>query len=133
MTVILDVHVPMEPRGKQRPRISKNGHVFTPPQTINAEKQIRMYARLQYKQPPVDGPVKLLVQAFFLKPKSAPKDRLYPIVTPDWDNLGKLVSDALNKLIYLDDKQIISATVEKHYCKQFVRQGFRIVVKEGGV
>lgn len=32
----------------------------------------------------------------------------------DWDNLAKLVSDALNKLAWNDDNQVMRATVEKY-------------------
>ena len=33
----------------------------------------------------------------------------------DWDNLGKLVSDALNGVAYIDDSQIQGCVVRKHY------------------
>lgn len=34
----------------------------------------------------------------------------------DWDNLGKLVSDALNGIIWVDDRQVIDARVMKLPC-----------------
>lgn len=34
---------------------------------------------------------------------------------PDWDNLGKLVSDALNGIAYADDAQIAVSSVAKRY------------------
>ena len=37
-----------------------------------------------------------------------------PTVAPDWDNIGKCL-DALNGIVWQDDKQIVSATVEKVY------------------
>jgi Holliday junction resolvase RusA-like endonuclease len=46
--------------------------------------------------------------------KSAP---LWPLITPDWDNLGKFVGDCFNGLVFKDDKQVISATVDKFYAK----------------
>lgn len=36
----------------------------------------------------------------------------------DWDNLGKAVCDACNKIIYADDSQICKCTVEKYYDKE---------------
>ena len=42
-----------------------------------------------------------------------------PIKRPDWDNIGKLITDALiNNLAYHDDSQIVSCTVEKYYSEQ---------------
>ena len=38
-----------------------------------------------------------------------------PTKKPDVDNIFKAVSDALNGVLYGDDKQIIHARVEKHY------------------
>ena len=38
-----------------------------------------------------------------------------PAVKPDWDNLGKLVSDALNGIAYGDDKSVVEARVMKFY------------------
>jgi Holliday junction resolvase RusA-like endonuclease len=38
-----------------------------------------------------------------------------PTKRPDWDNLGKLVSDSLNGLAYKDDSQIVEATAAKYY------------------
>jgi Holliday junction resolvase RusA-like endonuclease len=34
---------------------------------------------------------------------------------PDYDNISKAVSDALNGLAYSDDGQIVSASIEKLY------------------
>lgn len=46
---------------------------------------------------------------------SNPATGPWPTTRPDWDNYGKLVSDAFNGLFYQDDSQIIEATVTKHY------------------
>nr|DAG40359.1 MAG TPA: Endodeoxyribonuclease RusA [Caudoviricetes sp.] len=56
-------------------------------------------------------------------PKSATKakrelmltGKIRPTVKPDWDNLGKLVSDALNGIAYDDDKSVVDASVRKYY------------------
>jgi Holliday junction resolvase RusA-like endonuclease len=36
-------------------------------------------------------------------------------VKPDWDNVGKIVCDALNGVAWHDDAQIVDAHVEKRY------------------
>lgn len=41
--------------------------------------------------------------------------KIRPTVKPDWDNIGKLVSDALNGIAYDDDKSVVDAVVRKYY------------------
>ena len=38
-----------------------------------------------------------------------------PVKRPDWDNIGKIITDALNEVAYHDDAQIVEAIVEKYY------------------
>ena len=40
-----------------------------------------------------------------------------PVVKPDVDNVAKSILDALNGIIYLDDKQIIELDIEKIYAE----------------
>lgn len=75
---------------------------------------------------PFDKPLKLIVDAFFTRPKShfgtgkklgllketAP---LYHVSRPDWDNVGKFVSDALNKIYWRDDSVLCEVGVRKRY------------------
>ena len=72
---------------------------------------------------PADTYVDLEVIAYVKIPKSATKARrakmlsgkIRPTTKPDWDNLGKLVSDALNGVAYDDDKRVVDARVRKFY------------------
>lgn len=41
--------------------------------------------------------------------------KIRPTVRPDWDNIGKLIADALNGIAYEDDKCIVDAQVRKFY------------------
>jgi len=72
---------------------------------------------------PWDGPVSLWVVTRRELPKSAPKwmrehaEEILDINVPDWDNLGKLVSDALNGIAYVDDRRASDAGVEKRHAK----------------
>jgi len=43
---------------------------------------------------------------------------LRPIKKPDVDNLAKVVCDALNKIAYRDDAQVVDAQVSKYYSDQ---------------
>ena len=40
---------------------------------------------------------------------------LKPTKKPDWDNIGKIVCDALNGVAYHDDAQITYSVVKKRY------------------
>lgn len=41
-----------------------------------------------------------------------------PTKKPDLDNIMKCVTDALNEIAYQDDKQIVSASIEKYYSEE---------------
>ena len=41
-----------------------------------------------------------------------------PTKKPDWDNIGKIVCDALNKTAFHDDAQIVDGSVIKCYSEQ---------------
>lgn len=72
---------------------------------------------------PKDTPIEIVVYAFYAIPKNTSKAKrakmiageIRPIIKPDWDNIGKLVSDALNGIAYDDDKQVVDGTTRKFY------------------
>lgn len=115
--------IPGEPCAKQRPRTTKQGHTYTPQKTVNYETLVRELYILQNFRQQLEGELVMTVRAYFTIPKSASKKkaadmvggRIRPTKRPDWDNVGKIISDALNGLAYHDDSQIVTATVEKWY------------------
>jgi Holliday junction resolvase RusA-like endonuclease len=72
---------------------------------------------------PTELPVALLVHAFTPIAKSwtarekidARNGAALPTSTPDADNIGKLVGDALNKIVWVDDAQVVDLRVIKRY------------------
>jgi Holliday junction resolvase RusA-like endonuclease len=72
-----------------------------------------------YHGPPLDCP--LTMRLVFIMPRPASKvwktrpmhREPYTAKKNDWDNLGKGVSDALNKLLYTDDGLLCQVTVER--------------------
>ena len=120
-----------EPQGKGRPRsriaTTKAGKqfiaVYTPRETQKYETALALAGRNTMKsKPPLQGPLRVVVTAVMSPPKSWSQKRQRnaltgferPIVSPDWDNIGKVL-DALNGIVWEDDKQIVSGTVEKVY------------------
>lgn len=111
------------PRGKERVKRAQAGHSYTPERTVNFESRMALAAQTAMQgRPPMEGPLHLEVIMRFPVPLSWPKKRradalagrVMPTVKPDWDNGGKL-TDALNQIVWVDDKQIVRALVEKFY------------------
>ena len=118
--------IPGKPMGKQRPRILKTGIAYTPKQTVNYETFVKMLYLEKYAGvKPFEGPVAVEIVALYQIPRSANKRRkeamrrgaIKPTVRPDVDNILKIVTDALNGVAYLDDKQIIECSVNKCYAE----------------
>jgi Holliday junction resolvase RusA-like endonuclease len=123
---LLEFTVPGTPHPKERPRHSA-GRTYTPATTLAAEEVLLTYfmvarngGRLQQVFP-IRKPknVRLEVDAF------VPNNR-----TRDWDNIGKLVSDALNKHAYEDDAQVKEAEVKIKIDRENPRTIIRVFALE---
>ena len=97
--------------------------VYTPRETVQYENALALAGRNAMKsRPPMIGPLRANILAVMTVPASwsgkkktdALHGSLRPTVSPDWDNIGKIL-DALNGIVFEDDKQIVSANVEKVY------------------
>lgn len=127
MTKIITFTVLGEPVGKARQRVTRFG-TYTPEATVMYENLIKTEYRRQCNDYRFDDKqaLSMEVRAEYLIPASASKfkrtamlqDQIRPMKKPDWDNVGKVVSDALNKLAYRDDTQIVACTVSKHYSER---------------
>lgn len=123
---MIDFSVPGTPRGKGRPRFVKaTGRTYTDKQTTEAEGDVvGAWARAGEQRCP-DGPLKLELMAVLERPKGHWKQdgtlsaqglrSGWPTKKPDWDNLGKLVADALNGKAYRDDAQIVHVVLWKRW------------------
>ena len=89
--------------GKQRPRTAKSGHTYTPRETVQAEKDIVKQIRvlLPYSEPPTH-------QAFGVDLEFRIKD----FRRTDIDNAVKLVLDAMNKIVWADDAQVVQVNAK---------------------
>jgi Holliday junction resolvase RusA-like endonuclease len=101
------------------------GVVYTPAKTKNYEETVKWCYQMAAHGArfPDNEPLSMLVVAYRPIPKSASAKKKSlmragaerPITKPDWDNVGKIVSDALNGIAYRDDSQIVDARVVKRY------------------
>lgn len=120
--------VPGKPMGKARPRVTRRGFAYTPAPTVSYENLVKMcFAEVAEKSKwkVTDEEIYISISAFFEIPKSTSKKArsemaqglINPTKKPDWDNIGKIICDALNGIAYHDDSQIICAKVKKIYAE----------------
>lgn len=123
MTPAVHIVLEGEPRGKGRPRFTRTGHVFTDRATRDYETALKLRGREAMRgRKALEGPLTVWVLAVFAVPTSWPKKTraaalagaVRPTVVPDGDNLLKVL-DALNKVAFVDDAQIVRAIVDKVY------------------
>lgn len=114
---LLDVKIPWTPQVKERPRHSKTGRVFTPKRTLDAEAAIK--AAFQQVVPdwtPFAQPCSVEWDfanewiGITLRPWS---DYTQRKLRGDLDNYQKIVSDALNGVLYDDDRRIVHTKAVK--------------------
>lgn len=120
-----EFEIPETITGKARPRMNtRTGRAYTPTKTKNYEYLTRFYFIEKYPQYiPIKGRVKIEIIAYFEITKSTSRkkeaemlaDNISPVKKPDWDNIGKIICDSLNKFAYLDDAQVTHCTVIKKY------------------
>jgi Holliday junction resolvase RusA-like endonuclease len=127
MTFAVTFTVDGSPVAKGRPRFAKRGkfvQTYTPQKTKDYEALVMDAASdAMGSSEPLETPVAFYLYIHMPIPKSYSK-RLRqdcldgiekPIKKPDWDNIAKAVTDALNGIVYVDDCQIVTAHVKKAY------------------
>ena len=102
-----------QPQGKQRARVCVRGNfarAYTPEKTASYENLINLsyiQALGGIPSPYWDKPVRIYIQAL--------NGLVRPQVKPDIDNVIKVVCDALNKVAYKDDTQVVEISACKWY------------------
>jgi Holliday junction resolvase RusA-like endonuclease len=128
-----------EPVGKGRPRFAKRGNfvsTYTPLKTKTYEDEIRMMAKAAMgSSEPLETPVTVAIYIRVGIPTSFSKQKrkdaiegiLKPTKKPDADNVLKCFLDAMNEIVYLDDKQVVNIHLTKVYAET---PAVEIMVKE---
>ena len=120
--------VPGEPVAKGRPRVTRNGHAYTPKKTVDYENLVRLEYERQCHGIFFDKgiPLDMRVTCYFTIPKSVSKKKrqamidrkIRPMKKPDSSNCIKAVEDALNQVAYHDDSQIVDTQIRRFYSEQ---------------
>jgi len=102
-----------------RPRVvrGKDGrsHTFNPQNCTDWKQSIALQALPHRPKELLKGALEIDCVFYLLKPKSAPKKRLYPTGKPDIENYSKALLDALEGIMYANDSQIVTLRALKAY------------------
>lgn len=128
---VIRFSVPGQPYGKQRPKFARVGNyvkTYTPDETVSYENLVKMMFREAAKGKMFSEGSMLDVRiiAYYEIPKSTSRKKrramlehkIRPAKKPDWDNIGKIICDSLNKVAYHDDSAVVDAQVRKFYSEQ---------------
>lgn len=117
----------IEPQSQLRPRAAytRSHHivVYDPKTTHEYKQRLRQLAQKQYTQPALTTALKVDVSFFRPVQRSiSTKERARrisgehrPVVKSDIDNYIKALFDALNGVVWQDDKQIVDLVAHKFY------------------
>lgn len=121
---MIEIRMDGQPVGKGRPRFSRaSGTVYTPEKTARYEERLAWAAQsVMAGRPLLTGPLWVEIVAWMDIPKSKPKafraaalaNGVWPTTKPDPDNIAKML-DALNRVVWVDDSQIVKLIVSKMY------------------
>lgn len=145
-TLLLETGIVTTPTPKGRPRFTSRGRSYTPAATVKAEKEVAEKLRLAAwgdRHPthmaengwwPKTGPLAVEVDFIMPVPESWSKKKkqqaydgdLWHTSRPDVDNLLKLVLDAANGVLWVDDAQIASLGASKSYAEKDQQPGFTL-------
>lgn len=118
----------IEPQSQLRPRAAYNAQsrhivVYDPKQTHEYKQRLHQLAQKQYTQPAFTQALK--VDVSFFRPvqtslSNKERERRIsgehrPVVKSDIDNYIKALFDALNGVVWQDDKQIVDLSAHKFY------------------
>lgn len=126
---MITFEVPGTPVGKGRPKFARRGAftvAYTPEKTASYENLVKIKAHAAMNgRMPITGPVQALISLFVAPPASWSEKKkqqalsglIYPTTKPDIDNVIKGIFDAMNEIIWKDDKQAVGLTVIKRYAE----------------
>ncbi len=123
-----EFEVPGKITGKGRPRVNTTTAIaYTPTKTKEYEELVKQYFIIKNRGvKPLEGRISVTIKAYFGIPKNASKkqreemlnNNISPVKKPDIDNIAKIILDALYKLAFNDDNQIIKLSIEKVYSEE---------------
>ena len=121
-------------KAKQSIKFTTNGIKYTPGDIKEYANWVKLCFMNTYQtwdiQNFANKALQVIIDVYMPIPKSFSKNKceqalkgeIRPTVKPDCDNIAKNINDALNGIVYPDDKQITCLTVNKFYAaSEYVR------------
>lgn len=127
MIDIINFTVWGNPQGKKRPRFARQGNyvrTYTDKETVSYENLVKLsFINGGCKKYVGEIPLKVEIDFYMSIPKSTSKKKyikmlsneIRPLKKIDLDNGIKIILDALNKVAFDDDKQVIEVSARKFY------------------
>lgn len=124
---MVKIVIPIDPVAQGRPRITVRGgypHAYDPPKSRQYKHEIQHYLKTQYPDmTPSSRPLVITLRFYRSVPKSFSKKKkeaaeeavLVPVTKPDLDNYIKGMLDAMNGILWEDDRQIVGIYASKRY------------------
>jgi Holliday junction resolvase RusA-like endonuclease len=117
--------IPLEPMGKQRPRIAKVGkfaRAYTPPKTAQWERDAAIVLRAHWRRPPMEEAVRVTIRAYRKRSQymSAKCRQHLTVCTskPDVDNVAKICLDSMVKArVLADDNLVVELVALKRWAE----------------
>ena len=97
---------------------------YTPAKTVSYENLVKFYAQQAMQgRAPLQCAVAVVLKSFVTPPASWSKRKkeralageIFPEVKPDFDNIQKIMCDAVNKIVWDDDKRVCDVVFRKRY------------------
>ena len=123
----IEFTVPGQPVAKARPRFARRGNfvtTYTPEKTANYETTVKIFASAaMVGHAPINRPVCMMVNIYMQIPASWSKRKQFlancgmvaATKKPDADNILKILKDACNGIVWVDDAQVIEIHLYKRY------------------
>ena len=118
----------------------KGKHSFYSPSIMKNYQYLISLTAKNYMQQhdikPINGPVTLIIEAFFKIPssftelqiKDINEEKLIYTKKPDSTNILKLVEDALKNICFGDDDKVVNTVISKRYCKIPGRESYLNII-----
>lgn len=121
--------VPGTPVGKGRPKFARRGNfvtTYTPEKTASYENLVKVKAEeAMCGRNAIEGAVCVEISLYVTPPASWSQKKqraaldgdVFPTSKPDVDNVIKGIFDAMNEIVWKDDKQVVDVVVRKRYAQ----------------
>ena len=122
--------------GKGRPRFTRSGRTYTPKKTLDYEREIKIAYTSKYTYLSKRS-LRIKICAYLEVTKSHSKVKKQKMLAnelqctkkPDADNIVKVVLDALNKVAYQDDTQVVELVAIKRWSNE---SRLKVIIEEIG-